>query len=51
VGSANLTDRALADNLEIGLVLRNRELVGRVVDHFNALMDPARGPLKPLGCE
>lgn len=51
LGSANLTDRALADNLEIGLVLHNRALVGRVVDHFTALMDPARGPLKPLGCE
>jgi cardiolipin synthase C len=49
LGSANLTDRALSDNLEIGLVLHDRELVGRVVDHFAALMDPVAGPLKPVG--
>jgi putative cardiolipin synthase len=49
MGSANLTDRALADNLEIGLVLHNPELVGRVVDHFAALMDPANGPLRLRG--
>ncbi|MFI7317593.1 DISARM system phospholipase D-like protein DrmC [Streptomyces venezuelae] len=37
VGSANLTDRALKQNIEVGVILRGRETVGRIVDHFQAL--------------
>ncbi|MET7302943.1 DISARM system phospholipase D-like protein DrmC [Embleya sp. NPDC005575] len=48
LGSANLTDRALADNIEVGLVLRDAVVVARVVDHFRSLMRPGRGPLEPV---
>lgn len=48
LGSANLTDRALADNIEVGLVLRDATVVARVVDHFRSLMRPGRGPLEPV---
>jgi putative cardiolipin synthase len=53
IGSANLTDRALHDNLEIGIVLREKAAVQRMVHHFHALMNPGAGTLKraalPLG--
>ncbi|MFD9876644.1 DISARM system phospholipase D-like protein DrmC [[Kitasatospora] papulosa] len=41
VGSANLTDRALTDNIELGVVLRGADAVGPLVDHFRWLI--ARG--------
>ncbi|MBJ6639529.1 phospholipase D family protein [Streptomyces sp. DHE7-1] len=34
LGSANLTDRALSDNIEFGVVLRDPHLVEPLVDHF-----------------
>ncbi|MFD8370467.1 DISARM system phospholipase D-like protein DrmC [Streptomyces sp. NPDC059688] len=40
VGSANLTDRALYDNIELGAVLRDPHLVGPLVDHFRWLLAP-----------
>ncbi|MDF5755568.1 DISARM system phospholipase D-like protein DrmC [Spongiactinospora sp. TRM90649] len=49
LGSANLTDRALAHNLEVGVVLRDPEAVGRLARHFRALMRPDTGPLRPAG--
>lgn len=48
LGSANLTDRALAENLEIGVVLREPSAVRSLVRHFRALMRPGAGPLVPL---
>ncbi|MGJ6964594.1 DISARM system phospholipase D-like protein DrmC [Streptosporangium sp. G11] len=48
LGSANLTDRALAHNLEVGVVLRDPEVVRRLVGHFRALMRPGDGPLRPV---
>nr|WP_275409772.1 DISARM system phospholipase D-like protein DrmC [Microbispora rosea] len=47
LGSANLTDRALAHNLEIGVVLRDPDTVRRLVGHFRSLMRPEAGPLRP----
>lgn len=38
LGSANLTDNAYTDNLEIGAVIHDPTAVGRIVDHFAALM-------------
>lgn len=38
LGSANLTDSAHSDNLEIGVVIHDPAAVGRIVDHFAALM-------------
>ncbi|WP_093889588.1 phospholipase D-like domain-containing protein [Streptosporangium canum] len=49
LGSANLTDRALANNLEVGVVLRDPDVVRRLVRHFRALMRPQDGPLRPTG--
>jgi phosphatidylserine/phosphatidylglycerophosphate/cardiolipin synthase-like enzyme len=40
LGSANLTDRALTDNIELGAVLRDPRLVGPLVDHFRWLLTP-----------
>lgn len=37
LGSANLTDRALAHNLELGVIIRDPEVVGRIVRHFRKL--------------
>jgi putative cardiolipin synthase len=48
LGSANLTDRALAHNIEIGLVLSERDAVRRLVRHFRGLMSATHGPLTPL---
>lgn len=48
LGSANLTDRALAENLEIGVVLREPSAVRSLVRHFRALMRPGSGPLVPF---
>ncbi|MFE0347274.1 DISARM system phospholipase D-like protein DrmC [Streptomyces griseoluteus] len=40
LGSANLTDRALYDNIELGAVLRDPHLVEPLVDHFRWLLAP-----------
>ncbi|WFE22624.1 DISARM system phospholipase D-like protein DrmC [Solwaraspora sp. WMMD937] len=48
VSSANLTDRALSDNLEVGVVVRDPDAVRRLVDHFAALTDPRAGVLRRL---
>ena len=48
ISSANLTDRALSSNIEVGVVLREREVVERLVQHFTALMRTDTGPLRHL---
>lgn len=48
LGSANLTDKALALNLELGVIIRDPEVVRRMVRHFRSLMRPAEGVLQPL---
>lgn len=40
LGSANLTDRALSDNIELGVVLRDPVVVEPLVDHFRWLLAP-----------
>jgi hypothetical protein len=46
LGSANLTDRALVHNLEVGAVLREPQAVQRLVRHVRALMHPELGQLE-----
>jgi len=48
LGSANLTDKALAGNLELGVIIRDPDVVARMVRHFRALMKPGTGPLEPV---
>ena len=48
LGSANLTDKALAVNLELGVIIRDPNVVSRIVRHFRSLMEPGVGPLEPL---
>ena len=48
LGSANLTDKALAVNLELGVIIRDPGTVRRIVRHFRSLMEPGAGPLEPL---
>ena len=48
VGSANLTDKALVSNLELGVILRDPDVVRRIVRHFLFLMKPGTGPLELL---
>jgi phosphatidylserine/phosphatidylglycerophosphate/cardiolipin synthase-like enzyme len=48
LSSANLTDKALGDNLELGLLVRDPEVVRRIVGHFRSLMRPGIGPLEPV---
>lgn len=48
LGSANLTDRALACNLELGVIVRDPNVVARMVHHFRSLMKPGTGPLEPV---
>lgn len=48
LGSANLTDKALAVNLELGVILHDPDIVGRIVRHFRVLMRPGSGILEPL---
>ncbi|MEV1020148.1 DISARM system phospholipase D-like protein DrmC [Streptomyces sp. NPDC050264] len=40
LGSANLTDRASTDNIELGIILRDPAVVGPLVDHFRWLISP-----------
>jgi putative cardiolipin synthase len=49
LGSANLTDKALAVNLELGVIIRDPDIVRRMVRHFRSLMKPGAGPLEPFG--
>ncbi|MEU7959576.1 DISARM system phospholipase D-like protein DrmC [Micromonospora humida] len=48
ISSANLTDRALSHNIEVGVVLHDPEVVRRLVAHFRALTDPRTGVLQRL---
>ncbi|KAA6222960.1 hypothetical protein CP973_14435 [Streptomyces albofaciens JCM 4342] len=48
LGSANLTGQALTHNLEIGVVLHNPDVVGRLVAHFRTLMNDQHGVLQRL---
>lgn len=46
LGSANLTDRALSDNIELGVVLRDPHLVEPLVDHFRWLLGPENNVMR-----
>lgn len=46
LGSANLTDKALAHNLELGVLIHDPDVVRRIVGHFRSLMRPGAGPLE-----
>jgi phosphatidylserine/phosphatidylglycerophosphate/cardiolipin synthase-like enzyme len=46
LGSANLTDRALSDNIELGVVLRDPRLVEGLIDHFRWLLMPENGIMR-----
>ena len=46
LSSANLTDKALADNLELGLLVRDPEVMRRIIGYFRSLMQPGVGPLE-----
>jgi putative cardiolipin synthase len=48
LGSANLTDKALALNLELGVIIRDPDVVRRLVRHFRSLMRPGVGLLEPV---
>jgi cardiolipin synthase C len=36
LGSANLTDKVLADNLKLGILIRDHDVVRRIVCHFRS---------------
>ncbi|MFJ2172727.1 hypothetical protein ACIOHE_07460 [Streptomyces sp. NPDC087851] len=42
----NLTDLALADNIELGVVLRDPTLVRSLVEHFRRLIAPENAPVR-----
>lgn len=46
LGSANLTDKALVQNIELGVIIRDPHVVRRLVRHFRSLMKPDTGPLE-----
>ncbi|MDT6984966.1 DISARM system phospholipase D-like protein DrmC [Streptomyces lusitanus] len=46
LGSANLTDRGLSDNIEVGVVLRDPAVVEPLVDHFRWLISPGAGVMR-----
>lgn len=48
ISSANLTDRALSHNIEVGVVIHDPDVVRRLVAHVGALMNPRHGPLERL---
>lgn len=48
LGSANLTDRALSDNIELGVVLRDPRLVEALIDHFHWLLTPENNILRRM---
>ena len=39
ISSANLTEYAMALNMELGVLINGGELPGRVVDHFGRLIE------------
>ncbi|MCX5343138.1 phospholipase D family protein [Streptomyces atratus] len=47
LGSSSLTGRALIDNVEIGVILRDTRTVGRLVDHLHRLTGPEARYLRP----
>ncbi|MEU1178930.1 DISARM system phospholipase D-like protein DrmC [Streptomyces sp. NPDC005820] len=46
LGSANLTDRALSDNIELGVVLRDPSIVEPLVDHFRWILGPENNVMR-----
>ncbi|MEU1050762.1 DISARM system phospholipase D-like protein DrmC [Streptomyces sp. NPDC005897] len=46
LGSANLTDRGLTENVELGVILRDPGVVGPLVDHFRWLIAPQTGLMR-----
>ncbi|GHD85373.1 hypothetical protein GCM10010508_08880 [Streptomyces naganishii JCM 4654] len=46
LGSANLTDRALSDNIELGVVLRDPKLVEPLIEHFRWLLAPENNVMR-----
>lgn len=46
LGSANLTDRALSDNIELGVVLHDPHIVEPLVDHFRWLLAPENNVMR-----
>ncbi|MEV0809357.1 DISARM system phospholipase D-like protein DrmC [Micromonospora sp. NPDC050200] len=48
ISSANLTDRALSHNIEVGVVLHDPEVTRKLVAHFHALTDSRTGVLQQL---
>lgn len=48
ISSANLTDRALSHNIEIGVVLHDPDVARKLVAHFQALTDSRTGVLQQL---
>ncbi|MDT0422981.1 DISARM system phospholipase D-like protein DrmC [Streptomyces evansiae] len=46
LGSANLTDRALSDNIELGVVLRDPKLVDPLIEHFRWLLVPENNVMR-----
>lgn len=51
LGSANLTDSAYQDNLEVGAVIHDQAAIGKLVDHFERLRAEAHGPIVRLRWE
>ncbi|MGC2997726.1 phospholipase D-like domain-containing protein [Streptomyces sp. G35A] len=46
LGSANLTDRALSHNIELGVLLRDPSTVEPLVDHFRWLLAPENNAMR-----
>ncbi|MET7702313.1 DISARM system phospholipase D-like protein DrmC [Streptomyces sp. NPDC005485] len=46
LGSANLTDRALTNNIELGVMLRDPHMVEPLIDHFHWLLAPENGVMR-----
>ncbi|WP_328728729.1 DISARM system phospholipase D-like protein DrmC [Streptomyces griseoaurantiacus] len=46
LGSANLTDRALKENIELGVIIRDTAEVAPLVDHFQWLIAPGTGLMR-----
>lgn len=46
LGSANITDRAFFENIELGVLLRDPRLVEPLVEHFHWLLNPANGIMR-----
>ncbi|WP_190092201.1 DISARM system phospholipase D-like protein DrmC [Streptomyces melanogenes] len=49
LGSANLTDRALSHNIELGVLLRDSRVVGPLVDHFRWLISEESAFMRRIG--